>query len=350
LKLLVGGSTSKFFHLKEFCSALEQFGIDCKLVVDNEIYDGFPSRRVMNWFQTRKKFNEIVKSFRPDAVFIDRQRHFGLAAIKEHLPLFVHLRGDFWTEMNWARQTLYKSFPKRIALSRWEKIATKCFENSKLLIPICNYLENITKMHYPQKKTIVMHQGITPSNWYPVHAISLKHPCVGLLQGANIWGKTKEMLTLTKTIESMPNVTFYWVGDGPFRNEILPKLNKFPNFKWLGQMQYPERVREYLSEIDVYALASGIDMSPLTLQEAQLMEKPVLATNVGGVPELMKNNQTGYLIEKGDVKGWIDKITLLLNDEKKARSMGAEGRKFVSQNFSWEKIAKDFSGAVKSTY
>jgi len=56
----------------------------------------------------------------------------------------------------------------------------------------------------------------------------------------------------------------------------------------------------------------------------------------------MKNNQTGYLIEKGDVKGWIDKITLLLNDEKKARSMGAEGRKFVSQNFSWEKIAKDF--------
>ena len=44
-------------------------------------------------------------------------------------------------------------------------------------------------------------------------------------------------------------------------------------FIGLGSLDYPNKVREFLTEIDVYALISGIDMSPLTLQEAQLMEK-----------------------------------------------------------------------------
>ena len=110
-----------------------------------------------------------------------------------------------------------------------------------------------------------------------------------------------------------------------------------------GSMNYPDQVRNFLDEIDVYGLISGIDMSPLTLQEAQLMKKPVLATNVGGVPELLKDNETGYLINKGDHEGWIEKISLLLNDEKKSHQMGSDGRKFVEENFSWDVIAKKFT-------
>jgi len=143
-------------------------------------------------------------------------------------------------------------------------------------------------------------------------------------------------------LEAMPHVTFYWVGDGPYRHKILPLLNKYENFKWLGHMQYPDKVREYLSEIDVYALVSGIDMSPLTLQEAQLMSKPVVATRVGGIPELMKDGETGFLIEKGDAQGWIDKLGMLISDENKAKQMGKAGREFVEKTFSWDVIAKNF--------
>ena len=46
-------------------------------------------------------------------------------------------------------------------------------------------------------------------------------------------------------------------GDGPYKDKILPKLEKFENFKWLGHLDYPNDVRDYLSEIDVYALVSG---------------------------------------------------------------------------------------------
>lgn len=340
--MLIAGFGLRYVHLKGFADTLKKYNIECKVVVDSEIYDGFPSRKIKNWFQTRRKFNNLIKEFKPDAVFIDRQRHFGIAALKAGIPLFVHLKGDYWKEMDMARKTLYKSFPKSIALKQWDKIAKKCFENATVILPTCKHLDNELKKHYPDKKTEIFYQGITPSDWIPEKGMKLKHPCVGLLQGAVIWEKAKEMLTLKKVMEAMPDITFYWAGDGPYRDKILPELQKYENFQWLGKLKHPEEVKKYLSEIDVYALISGIDMSPVSLLEAQILEKPVVATNVGGIPEEMKDKETGFLVEKGNHNDLIEKISLIFNDLDKAKQMGINGKKFVEDNFSWEKIAEDF--------
>ena len=342
MRLLIGGSPSKMFHLKEFKNALIDLGIECKLVIDTDICRGFPSRKISDWFQTRKKFEQLISEFKPDVILVDRQRHFALVASKYDIPLIIHLRGDYWSEIKWAKDTLYNSFLKRIVLQKWVSMAEKTFQKSVLIIPICHYLEKIVKQYYPKKKIHVLHGGITSSEWYSSKGMTLKHPCVGLLQGAVIWGKSQEMLILEKALKSMPDVTFYWAGDGPYRDKILSVLQKYDNFKWLGPLEYPNKVREYLTEIDVYALVSGIDMSPLTLQEAQLMKKPVVATNVGGIPEIMKQNETGFLVEKGDAEGWIEKLSLLIRDESKRKTMGEAGRLFVEENFNWNKIAKEF--------
>jgi len=348
MRLLIGGSPSKFFHLKEFSEQLKKNGVDCKLVIDTEIYAGFPSKKMSDWFYTSRNFKKIITEFEPNAIFVDRQTNFGLAAIKANIPLFVHLRGNYWAESKMAKETLYKYPPKRQIIWFKEKIADKCFKGARTILPICKYLENVVKNHYPEKPTEVLYQGINPSNWYYEKGLELNHPCVGLLQSAIIWDKTREMLTITKAIESMPNVTFYWVGNGPYKEKIIPILEKYSNFKWLGSLQYPTEVRKFLSEIDVYALASGIDMSPLTLQEAQLMKKPVIATNVGGIPELMENNKTGFLVEKGDYKGWIDKISVLLNNQDLCKSMGSAGRHFIEKKFSWDIIARKFIDVLNS--
>jgi len=341
MKLLIAGSPSKFFHLKEFGEELTKLNTEYKLVIDTEIYSGFPSRKISNWFQTKKKFNKLIDEFEPDIIFLDRQTKFGVAAIDAKIPLCIHLRGDYWSEINWAKETLYKDPVKRFILNYKDKIAEKCFKDSTMILPICDYLKKIADKKYPNKSN-VLYQGIDSSHWYHTKGMNLKHPCVGLLQDAKIWGKAKEMFTLQKVMKSMPDVTFYWVGDGPYRNKILQELNKYENFNWLGSLDYPDGVRKYLSEIDVYALVSGIDMSPLTLQEAQLMEKPVTATNVGGIPELMINNETGYLIEKGDYKQWIQVLTTILEDEKQKRKFGIAGKEFIKNNFGWNKIANDF--------
>jgi len=200
-----------------------------------------------------------------------------------------------------------------------------------MVLPICKYLEKIVNKKLVNKPTYVLQSGIDSSKWIKTKPMELKHPCVGLLQGATIWGKTKELILLKKILPALPNVTFYWVGDGPYANQILNELKNFKNFKWIGALNYPKKVQEYLSGVDIYALITGIDMSPLTLQEAQLMEKPVVATNVGGVSEIMKNNVTGYLVEKDNAEELIEKLSLLIN-----------GRKFIEENFSWDIIVKQF--------
>ena len=341
MRILFGVSSSKIFHVQELVNALEKLRIQCKLVFDQDYADGYPSRKMENWISSNQKFKKLVSDFKPDAIFIDRQRHFGLQASKTEIPLLMQLRGDYWKETEMAKQTLYKSFPKSLALKKWEEIGRVCFESSKVILPLCNYLKEIVKNHYPDKPSEILQSGITASNWFPTKGMKLKHPCVGLVQSAVILDKTKELLTLTKVLEKMPEVNFYWVGDGPYRNTVLPILQKYKNFHWLGKLEYPDKVRDFLTEVDIYALVTGIDMSPLTLQEAQLMEKPVVATNVGGVPELMIDGKTGFLIKKGSDNELHEKLLLLINDEKKSQTMGKEGKKFVSKNFSWEKIAAD---------
>ena len=348
LRLLIGGSSSFFFHLQEFSNTLNNLGIESKLVFDADYSDGFPGRKIGKWFQTGKKFTKLIDEYKPDAIFIDRQRHFGINSLKAGIPLFVLLRGHYWSEMDWNKRTMYRSFPKRIALSQWDKIGKEIFAGATAILPICKYLEKITKKFVPGKPTNVFSEGVDASKWYNVEGLELKHPCVGLLQYANWWGKTSEMLVLKKVLERMPDVHFYWVGDGPLRERVLSELNEYDNFHWLGKLQYPDKVREYLSEIDVYALITGMDLAPLSLKEAQLMKKPVVATNVGGNQEMMIDGRTGFLVEQGNHKQLVDKLSLLLEDKELAKKMGEQGRKFIEETFNWELVTKKFIKIAES--
>ena len=348
MRLLIGGSSSFFFHLKEFSDTLNTLGVESKLVFDADYSDGFPSRKIKNWFQTKKKFSKLIDEFKPDAIFVDRQRHFGIAALESNIPLFVLLRGHYWSELYWYKKTIYKPFYKRIALWQWDRIAKRIFRNATAILPICRYLEKITNENITDQSTDVFFEGIDSSHWYQVDGLKLKHPCVGLVQNSNWWGKASEMLILKKVLEGMPDVHFYWAGGGPLQDRILSELNAYKNFHWLGRLEYPDKIREFFSEIDVYALVTGMDLAPLSLKEAQLMRKPVIATNVGGNPEMMVDGKTGFLVEKGNHEQLIEKIRLLLTDEDLAKKMGNEGHKFVEQTFNWELITKNFIKIVKS--
>ncbi len=348
MRLLIGGSSSFFFHLKEFSDTLNRLGVESKLVFDSDYSDGFPSRKIKNWFQTKKKFNKLIDEFKPDAIFVDRQRHFGIAALEANIPLFVLLRGNYWSELYWNKKTTYKSFPKSIALWKWDQIAKRIFKEAEIILPICKYLEKITNEHVPNQKTDVFVEGVNVSHWYQVKGMDLKHPCVGLLQNAVRWDKIGEMLILRKVLERMPDVHFYWAGGGQLQNRILSELNTYENFHWLGKLEYPNNVREFFSEIDVYALVTGMDLSPLSLKEAQLMRKPVIATNVGGNPETMIDGKTGFLVDQGNHEQIIARLSLLLADKELSKKMGNDGRKFIEDTFNWEAATKLFIKTLES--
>jgi len=354
LKLLIAVDRKRFFLIDQFADELRKKGIECLVIDDLDIYDkDEPGNKYLKWIGTPKKFQKIMNNFKPDIIFTERVSHFSSLVIKTDIPLIIFVRGEDglphdWSKINWKEQTLETSFSNKINIFAKQKIAKKCYEKATLILPICQYLEKIIRSNCPNKDVHVLYQGINQKDWFSEKGMKLKHPCVGFLQGAEIWEKTKEMLLLPDIMKKMPEVNFYWAGDGPYQKKILPILEKFDNFHWLGNLDYPGEVRQFLSEIDVYGLLTGIDMSPHTLLEAGLMKKSVIATNVGGVSESCIDNKTCFLIEKNDPQGWIDKISVLLKHKEKMKLMGNEGFEYVNKNFLWGKIAEDFIKILES--
>ncbi len=351
MKILFGGfGHSAFVKISgKFSKELLKFGIEFKEVHTHELGPGFPDTRPREWIFNTRRFKKIVNEFKPDFVMTDYQGHFGLAAVREGIPLLLYLRGDYWKETQQAiERTPSKKLFSRFALWYKMKNANECFQRSSLIMPISRHLDDTVKARFPRKPTAIMHHGIDPDGWRSKsedESMDLNHPCVGFVQNAIIHEKTVEMLVLSKVMRVLPKVTFYWAGNGPCRDAVLPELSKHDNFVWLRNLS-SSGVRKFLSSVDVYGLASGLDMLPSTVLEAGMMRRPVIATRVGGVPEMVVEGKTGLLVDRGDHARWVEHIEALLGDEKRRQKMGAEGRRFVEENFTVKNMARQFSDAI----
>ena len=324
-------------------NALQKNGLKCKLIYDIEYSNKFFDINIKNRLGKQKKLKKLLDEFLPDVVLLDRLSAIGTEIIKADIPLFILLRGDFWEESKWAKETIYTSPQKRLSFLKNQRSAKICFNNASMILPISKYLEKVVRKNIPGKMVELFPvDGRDPSEWNLMQGMNLNHPCVGLLQGMNVWGKTRELLTLTKVMEKLPQVTFYFAGDGLYRDKIIPKLKNFKNFVWLGNLEYPVEVKKFLSEIDAYLLLSGMEGLGQTIIEALLMEKPVIATNVGGIPELIEDGKTGFLIESGNHEDLIKKINQVFDQPDVASNMGSKGKEIMQENFNWDNIAKKF--------
>ena len=356
MKILYGGFGHGAFVqiLGKLNEELSKLGIEFKAIDVEGVCVGFLDTGPRKLLLDTRRFRGIVDEFKPDFVITDNpEEYFGLAAIREGIPLLVYLRGDYWRERRWA---IAHAPPTRLLsrLGRWWRIknANECFRRSSLIMPISRYLDGIVRARFPKHPTAVVHHGIDPEAWQALEgeeAMDLRHPCVGFVQNAFTYEKTAEMLVLSKVMKALPEVTFYWAGDGPHRDAILPELSKHDNFGWLGNLN-PSGVKRFLASVDVYGLASGLDMLPSTVLEAEMARRPVIATRVGGVPEMVVEGRTGLLVDKGDHTRWVEHIEALLGDEKGRRKMGAEGRQFVEENFTVRNMARQFSDAIGNMY
>lgn len=340
MKLLVGGSRTKLLKLAQFCQELRGAGVECRLVRDDAVYRSFPSRRPSDWLRTRSGFRKLVEGFRPDFVMTDRPGHFGMAAAREGLPLLIYLKGDYWAEREADRRTLYRAPHMRLALWQWRRIGAECFAKSRAILAVSRYLARIASARYPGKTVVPSYIGVETKSWDGAGTMELRHPCVGMVQNAGIYDKTRGMLSIEGAVRAMPRVTFYWAGDGPHRDVVLSRLKRYPNFVWLGSLDYADKLKRFMRSIDAYCLASGLDMMPASLLEAQLAARPVVASDVCGVPECLEDGRTGFLVDGG---GWAEKIGLLMGDEKLRRTMGSEGRRFVLRNYSMRARAAGFA-------
>jgi glycosyltransferase involved in cell wall biosynthesis len=106
-----------------------------------------------------------------------------------------------------------------------------------------------------------------------------------------------------------------------------------------GHIAYGDLPR-YYPGADVLVIPSFSETFGMTLVEAMACEVPVVATRVGGIPEVVANGETGILVEPGDPSVLADAILRVLSDDSLKQSMGKEGRRRVLAHFSWEQVSK----------
>lgn len=140
------------------------------------------------------------------------------------------------------------------------------------------------------------------------------------------------------------DIRFIIGSDGPEKQhlqELVKKLDLEKYVIFTGYIPY-DILPNYYSACDIYThLGVNEDSGPLTILEAMSCGKAVIATNSGGVPEVIKNGETGILVPAFDYEKTAESISLLLSNSELCKKLGKNGRKFVDENHSFGLLTKN---------
>ncbi len=133
------------------------------------------------------------------------------------------------------------------------------------------------------------------------------------------------------------------VGSGPMREELqrlAENLGLDDRVHFVGYQPHPEH---YLAAMDLFALTSRSEGTPLAILEAWAAGLPVVASAVGGVPGLVEQGRTGLLFDDGDEAKLTSNLQALLLDRALARSISAAGRREVASRYSLEAMKQQYA-------
>jgi glycosyltransferase involved in cell wall biosynthesis len=139
-----------------------------------------------------------------------------------------------------------------------------------------------------------------------------------------------------------PTARLLVVGDGPVREELVSLaagLGISDRVVFAGYRDRPERA---LAAMDLFALTSDSEGMPLAILEAWAAGKPVIATRVGGVPELVADGRTGLLFPAGDDGSLAERMNWLLTDPALGDALGVAGRALVRERFDTRVMAATY--------
>jgi N-acetyl-alpha-D-glucosaminyl L-malate synthase BshA len=147
---------------------------------------------------------------------------------------------------------------------------------------------------------------------------------------------------LAKVLQKGGNARLVMVGDGPEYSAVHHRartLNVLDKLEMVGKQA---KIADYLGIADVSLLPSELESFGLAALEAQACEVPVVASRVGGIPEVINDGETGFMSDVGDTEKMSDDVLKLLNDEEMRRAFGAKGRELAVSRYSSEKIIPQY--------
>ena len=153
------------------------------------------------------------------------------------------------------------------------------------------------------------------------------------------------ILAFNEVLKKNPEATLVMAGDGELLSvckDIVNTLGITNSVKFVGKIT-PKEHQNLLEKSIAFvqhsktAVSGDSEGTPVAILEAAAAGLPIVSTVHAGIPDVVINNETGFLVAENDVTAMAEKMTALLDDKKQAQEMGAKGKKFVTENFTLEK-------------
>lgn len=268
---------------------------------------------------------KLLQSNKPDLVYVNTVSRGAplIAANKLCLPVAIHVR----------ESVLYFNRSKRVDRRR------------------INAVVNIPQVYFTvsnSTRDLVIDNGVSPEKIFAVHSgldLTIFTPdnsfkvnnSIGFLGNITERKGITEYLEISKElIKSNKNLTSFVIGGDlnsiRLKNIIhdIKEKGFKDNFTFTGKIN---NVVDYYRKMEVFCLTSREEPFARVLIEAMACGLPVVAFDTGGVSELVEDGVNGYIIPKGDITQYIEKLKQLLKDKNLREEMGKKGREKVLSNF-----------------
>jgi glycosyltransferase involved in cell wall biosynthesis len=281
------------------------------------------------------RLRALIRSEQPDLIQTHAVKSHYLvrsAAVRRERPWIAFHHGYTWPDL---RARLYNQ------LDRWSLRAA-----SRILTVSLAFQDELVRIGAPRCRIEIVHNAIDPrwgARGTQQNDEALRRR-LGIPSGSKVvlivgrLSREKDHLTLLRAVAQISSsglaVHLVVVGDGPERPRIeedVKRLRLAPYVSLLGQQPSAE---PYYGIADVAVLSSRSEGSPNALLEAMAAEVPVVATAVGGVPEIVEHGLSGILVRPQDAPAMAEAIVSLLNDAGKSGTLRRNARRLVLERHS----------------
>ncbi|WP_287584780.1 glycosyltransferase family 4 protein [Candidatus Borrarchaeum sp.] len=351
---------------QETALAIQEHDISCE-IIDVKRIIGFSGR--WNAPVIGKKYGLVkiynkIQEYSPDLIMSDTVSLVNIypliSKITRSIPFCIRLRGNFWDEVKQRRseQKTFMNFTRSLMIN---SLGNFCLKMSNIILPVCNYLRKVTLGYIPApKKNFTVFNGVNNSRFnltvdgavfrqkYNLESQKLIVCVLGFDFPEKVRGIAYHLPTIKKMLEKHRDVSFVIVGKGRYRNYFKEIIKRYKLSSRIIMTGFLKGVEYAYAAADIIFYPTFHDSLPTVLLEASACGKPIIASKIGGIPEIILNNETGLLFDPYEKKKLINYFEILLEDESLKKRLGTNARKRIEDYFNWSKIGKRLSAILYS--
>ena len=305
-----------------------------------------------------RKLKEIIKKFNPDIVHTHAAKAGALgrrAAHKCGVPVIIHtFHGHIFNSYFGSLKTsLFKNIERNLARKSTGIIAISDIQKRELseVYKICNK-EKIEVIQlgfdlapFKLKRT---EERKRTRDKYKIQENEIAIAIIGRL--APIKDHLFFIESIYKVLEKTnKKIQVFIVGDGIERELIQMEINKL-NEKFGECVRLTSWIKDigtFNAGMDIICLTSKNEGTPVSLIEAQAANIPVITTDVGGVRDIVKENETGVIVRGRDTSVYANEVLELIENEKKRHFLSQNGWEFVQDKFHYTTLVKNMDEYYK---